>query len=251
MLKFAASVTTMFGEAELLDRFELAAQAGFRAVEIQAPYGESAAALSERARSHSVEVVLINMPVAVGAIPGREQEFRDGFQRALPYVAALGHPQLHCLAGVTDHPDAKDTFIENLKWAAEQVRKLDIRLLIEPLNTQDNPGYFLNGSAQGRRIVDDVGAQNLRLQYDLYHMQIMEGFLAETIRAQADVIGHIQISGVPGRHEPDAQQEINFPYLFDVIEEVGYKGWVGCEYRPRAETLDGLAWAQPYGIVPA
>jgi hydroxypyruvate isomerase len=248
MLKFAASVTTMFGETELLDRFELAARAGFRAVEIQAPYGESAEALADRAASHNVDVVLINMPVAVGAVPGMGAEFREGFQRSLRYVEALGNPQLHCLAGVTDHPDAEDTFVENLRWAVAEARARNVRLLIEPLNTQDNPGYFLTGSAQGRRIVDRVGAETLRLQYDLYHMQIMEGSLAETIRAQADVIGHIQISGVPGRHEPDAQQEINFPYLFDVIEETGYEGWVGCEYRPRASTFEGLAWAKPYGL---
>lgn len=238
----------MFGEAALLDRFVLVAAAGFRAVEIQAPYSEPASSLAERIQDANLQAVLINTPVALAAVPGEERAFRKGMQHAIEYAIALGCEQIHCLAGRTDDPAAESTFIRNLRWAADQAVAHGVRLLLEPLNTVDNPGYFLTGSAQARRIIDQVERDNVRLQCDFYHLQIMEGHLAETLTAQFDVIGHIQISGVPGRNEPDALQEINYPFLLSLIDQLGFDGWVGCEYRPRGDTLAGLDWALPYGV---
>ena len=248
MPRLAASVAMMFNEWDLLDRFEQAARVGFEGVEIQAPYRESPQDIADRVRQNNLVATLMNVPVAAGAIPGREQEYRDGLSRAFEYAEAAGCGQLHCLAGATDDARAEDTFVANLEWASEQARPLGIRLLLEPLNTQDNPGYFLTGSAQARRIIERADADNVFLQYDFYHMQIMEGYLAETVRANLDIISHFQIGGVPGRHEPDGTQEINYPYLFGVIDEIGFEGWVGCEYRPAGETIAGLEWARPYGI---
>lgn len=248
MPNLAASVSWMFQEAELLDRFALAAEAGFRAVEIQAPYSESASALAERARDAGLTVALINTPVALAAVPGEQSEFQAGIAKALQYAEALECKQIHCLAGRTDHPDAEDTFVEHVRWAADRAARQGARIMLEPLNTIDNPGYFLTSSAQAVRIIERVDRDNVRVQYDCYHMQIMEGNLAETIRSRFDVIGHFQISGVPGRYEPDGEQEINYPYVLSLIDELGCEGWVGCEYRPRGDTLEGLGWARPYGI---
>jgi hydroxypyruvate isomerase len=248
MPKLAASVSWLYQEVDLLDRFELAARAGFRAVEIQQPYSEPASAIARELARHDLSAELLNLPAALAAIPGRESEFREALTRALEYADATGCPRLHCLAGRSDDPAAEATFIANLNRAATHVDRLGVRLMLEPLNTRDNPGYFLTGSAQARRIIDQVDGDHVALQFDFYHIQIMEGSLAETMRAQAEVIDHFQISGVPGRNEPDAQQEINYPYLLDLIDESPYEGWVGCEYRPRAGTVEGLGWARPYGI---
>ena len=248
MPKFAASVAMMFNEWDLLDRFEQAAGLGFQGVEIQAPYSESVSDIADRVCRHNLFATLMNVPVAAGAIPGQEDEYRDGLLRAFEYADAAGCGQIHCLTGCTDDSRGEMTFVENLKWASKRARPLGIRLLLEPLNTQDNPGYFLTGSAQTRRIIDLVGEDNVFLQYDFYHMQIMEGDLAETVRANRDIISHFQIGGVPGRHEPDDTQEINYPYLFSVIDDLGFEGWVGCEYWPSGETVAGLSWACPYGI---
>lgn len=239
----------MFQEASLLDRFALAAQVGFKAVEIQAPYSEPASLLAERVREANLEAVLINTPVALAAVPGEEPAFRSGMARALHYATALGCRQIHCLAGRTDDPAADSTFVENVRWAADEAAAHGVRMLLEPLNTVDNPGYFLNGSAQARRIIEQVERDNVRLQCDFYHLQIMEGHLADTLTGQFELIGHVQISGVPGRNEPDDRQEINYPFLLSMIDELGFDGWVGCEYRPRAGTLEGLNWARPYGLM--
>ena len=239
----------MFNEVALPERFAKAAASGFRAVEIQAPYSETAGRLAECIADAGLQVALINMPVAVGAIPGEEQVFRDGLAKALSYAEALECGRIHCLAGRTDDLEAETTFIDNVRWAADEAAARGVQLMLEPLNTVDNPGYFLTGSAQARRIIEQVGRENVQMQYDIYHMQIMEGRLADSIAAHFDLIGHIQISGVPGRNEPDDQQEINYPFLLSKIDELGYDGWVGCEYRPRAGTLAGLSWAWPYGIV--
>ena len=247
MPRFAASVAMMFNEFELLDRFEQAARLGFEGVEIQAPYGESKEDIAARVGQHNLAATLMNVAPGVGAIPGSEAEYRAGLTRAFEYAEAAGCGQLHCLAGRTDDPRAEATFVSNLRWASDNAPP-GVRLLLEPLNTQDNPGYFLTGSAQARRIIDLVGTGNVFLQYDFYHMQIMEGYLAETVKANIDIISHFQIGGVPGRHEPDHTQEINCPYLFDGIDEFGFEGWVGCEYRPAGGTVEGLAWARPYGI---
>ncbi len=238
----------MFQEAALPDRFALAAAVGFRAVEIQAPYSEPAELLAARIQAAQLEAVLINTPVALAAIPGEEHAFRAGMETALEYARTLNCRQIHCLAGRTNDLAAESTFVENVRWAADQAASQDVRIMLEPLNTIDNPGYFLTSSVQTRRIIDHVARPNVRMQYDCYHMQIMEGRLADTIAAQLEVIGHVQISGVPGRFEPDAEQEINYPYILSMLDELGFDGWVGCEYRPRAGTLAGLEWARPYGI---
>ena len=242
----------MFQEAALLDRFALAAAAGFRAVEIQAPYSEPAPRLAERIRAAELKAVLLNTPVALAAVPGEERAFRAGLETALEYAVELDCEQIHCLAGRTDDPAANSTaertFVDNVRWAADKAAAPGVRIMLEPLNTVDNPGYFLTSSTQARRIIDQVGRPNVRLQYDCYHMQIMEGNLADTIAAQFDMIGHVQISGVPGRYEPDARQEINYPFILSLLDELGFDGWVGCEYRPRAGTLAGLDWARSYGI---
>ena len=248
MPRLAASVERMFREVPLLARFERAAAAGFRGVEVQSPYGESPEDITEGLRRHGLEAVLMNVLPGVAAMPGREEEFRAALTRALAYADAAGCRLLHCLAGRTDDPQAETTFVANLKWASAEARPAGVRLLIEPLNTRDNPGYFLTGTAQARRILDQVASDNVLLQYDCYHMQIMEGGLARTIEANLDAIAHIQIAGVPGRHEPDAAQEVNYADLLDRLDRLGYTGWVGCEYDPRAGTVEGLGWARRYGI---
>ncbi len=248
MPKLAASVAMMFNEVELLDRFGQAAALGFQGVEIQAPYGESKEDIAAQVRQHNLTPALMNLPVAVAAIPGEEAAFREALTRALDYANEAGCKQLHCLAGRTSDPAAEATFVSNLRWGAEQARPHGVRLLLEPLNTQDNPGYFLTHSYQARDIIEQVGADNVRLQYDFYHMQIMEGYLAETVRENLDIISHFQIGGVPGRNEPDETQEINYSYLLEFVDDLGFDGWIGCEYRPRAGTAEGLGWAAPYGI---
>ena len=251
MPKLSANLSMMFREVDMLDRFGAAARVGFTGVEVQSPYAHTTAEIAAACRDGGVEAVLFNTPSAVGAVPGREAEFDQGVERALEYCRAAGCRQVHCLAGTTGDDRAGDTFAANLRRASAAARRLGVRLLIEPLNTRDMPGYFLTRTADARRILDRVGEDNVLLQYDVYHMQIMEGFLAETIRANFDVIGHVQVAGVPGRREPDAAQEVHYPYLFGVLDELGYEGWVGCEYRPAAGTLAGLGWARPYGIEPA
>lgn len=251
MPKLAANFSMMFQEVDMLDRFGVAARIGFTGAEIQNPYGQTSAEVAQAYRDNNLDAVLFNMPLAVGAIPGREADFETGFARALEYCQAAGCRQVHCLAGCTDDARAEATLVTNLRRASPEARGLGVRLLLEPLNIQDNPGYFLTRSAQARRIIDLVREDNVFLQYDIYHMQIMEGYLAETIKANLDIISHIQIAGVPGRREPDDAQEINYPYLFDVLDDGGYDRWVACEYRPLGDTLAGLKWAHRYGIDPS
>ena len=251
MPKLAANFSMMFREVDMLDRFGLAARVGFTGAEIQSPYEHTADEIAAAYRESGLDAVLFNLPAMVGAVPGREAEFDQGVARALEYCRAAGCRQVHCLAGVTDDAQAEATFVANLRRASAAARPAGVRLLLEPLNTYDMPGYFLTHTADARRIIDRVGEDNVFLQYDVYHMQIMEGFLAETIKANLDVISHIQIAGVPGRHEPDGSQEVHYPYLFDVLDELGYERWVACEYRPVGDTLAGLDWAHPHGIDPA
>ena len=251
MPKLAANFSMMFHEVEMLDRFGVAARVGFTGAEIQSPYEHTAAEIAGAYRDSGLEAVLFNLPSMVGAVPGHEAEFDRGVARALDYCRATGCRQVHCLAGTTDDARAEATFVANLRRASAAVRPLGVRLLLEPLNTRDMPGYFLTRTADARRVIDRVGEDNVFLQYDIYHMQIMEGRLAETIKANLDVISHIQIAGVPGRHEPDTSQEVHYPFLFDVLDGLGYERWVACEYRPAGGTLAGLEWARPYGIDPA
>jgi 2-dehydrotetronate isomerase len=252
MPKFSANLSFLFTEFPFLDRFAAAAAAGFRAVEFAFPYDGPAAAIAARLKEHRLTQALFNTPPGdlakgergLAALPGREADFRASLDRALDYAAALSCPRLHVMAGVGGE-DA--TFIANLREAAPRAAAAGVTLLIEPINTGDMPGYFLNTSTHALRIIDAVGSAQVKLQLDLYHCQIMEGGLAAHIRALAGRYAHIQIAGVPDRREPD-RGEVNFPYLFDQLDAVGYDGWIGCEYRPAAGTLAGLGWAKRWGI---
>lgn len=260
MPRFAANLSMMFTELDFLDRFQAAANCGFQGVEFLFPYDWPAGELAKRLLGNGLTQALFNLPpgdLAAGdrglaAVPGREQEFRDGVERALEYAETLRCRQLHVMAGLVageaDRPAAHACFVGNLAWAAERAGESGVRALIEPINTlHDMPGYFLSTTAQARAVMAEVDHPNLFLQCDLYHVQIMNGNLAETITENLPRIRHFQIAGVPGRHEPDTG-EINYPYLFSLIDSLGYDGWIGCEYRPAGATADGLAWAFDYGI---
>lgn len=257
MPKFNANLTLMFNEVDFLDRFAAASTAGFKGVEFLFPYDFEVGELTARLRDNGLVQVLHNLPPGdwvagergIAILPGREEEFRAGVDKAIAYATKLGAPQLNCLAGITpadaDPARLKDVFVENLAWAAGRFKAEGIKLLIEPINTRDMPGFYLNHTKQAADIIAETGSDNLFIQYDVYHMQIMEGDLAPTIAAYLDRIPHIQISDTPGRHEPGTG-EINYPFLFGHIDKLGYQGWIGCEYKPAGNTLDGLGWLQPY-----
>jgi hydroxypyruvate isomerase len=250
MPRFSANIGFMFNEVPFVDRYAAAAQAGFRGIECPFPYEVPPAELAQFLPRHGVQQVLCNLPPnGMAAIPGQEEAFAAGLGRALTYARALDCPRLHAMAGAPpaemNRADCEAVYVRNLKWAAETLQPHGVRLLIEPINTTGMPGYFLHTAAQARRIMDQVGHDNLFLQLDLYHCQIMTGNLSETIKTHLEVIDHFQIAGHPGRHEPDIG-EINYPYLFDLIDDLGYTGWVGCEYRPRADTVAGLIWLRPF-----
>lgn len=256
MPKFAANLSTLFTELPFLERFAAAASAGFAAVEFQLPYDVPAEDIARRAAAYHLPVVLFNAPygdVAAGergvaALPGRAAEFQANLEHALAYARVLRCPHLHVLAGnVLASPETEETFIANFRAGAGLARAAGVTLLIEPLNAADNPGYFLRTTAQAVTLIDRIGRDNVKLQFDLYHCQITEGDLATHARRLFGRYGHVQIAGVPGRHEPD-RGEINYPYLFDLLDELGYDGHVGCEYRPAAGTLVGLGWAARWGI---
>jgi len=257
MPRFCANISMLFKELEFPERFEAAAQAGFKAVEIQFPYGWSKSQLGEIARHAGVEVVLINIPAGdsekgdrgLGCLPGRVAEFREGVAKAIEYSRALGCKQMNCLAGVTP-PDVQvaklhETYVWNLRYAAVELARHGMTLLVEPINTQTVPGFYLNNSAQALALMDEVGAANLKLQYDLFHMRMMGDDLAKTLEANLARIGHMQFADVPGRHEPGTG-EIDFPRLFDLVDRLGYQGWIGAEYVPAGKTEDGLAWVKKY-----
>src|SRR5712691_10833915 len=243
MPRFSANISMLFPEVELPERFEAAARAGFKAVEIQIPYGWSKGQLGEVARRAGVEVVLINIPA------GDPDKGDGGIARAIDYARALGCKQMNCLAGVAppgiDGAILRGTCVSNLRYAAGELARAGMTLLIEPINTRSVPGFYLNRSAQALALMDEAGAANLKLQYDLYHMRIMGDDLVKTIEAHLDRIGHIQVADVPHRHEPGTG-EIDFPFLFERIDRLGYKGWIGAEYVPAGKTEDGLAWVKKY-----
>jgi hydroxypyruvate isomerase len=257
MPRFAANLSMMFQEHAFLDRFAVAKAAGFEAVEFLFPYAFPANEIAARLRDNGLTQPLFNLPPGdwdrgergFAALPGREAEFATALDNALDYATTLDCRQLHCMAGIppagVDRAACRATFVANLRRAAETAATRGITLLVEPINTRDIPGYFLNYQPDGRAIIEEVGAPNLRLQLDLYHCQIMEGDLAAHIREFLPVTGHVQIAGVPERHEPDVG-ELNYSYLFDLLDSLGYAGWVGCEYRPRGRTEDGLGWFAPY-----
>ena len=255
MPRFAANLTMLFTEHPFLDRFERAAQAGFAAVEFLFPYAYAAGDIKDRLDANRLTLVLHNLPAGdwdagergVACLPGREDEFRAGVAQAIAYAKTLGVTQLNCLAGKApvgaDESVLRATFVANLKYAAAALKDAGLRLLVEPINTYDIPGFFLSRTRQALEILDDVGADNLFVQYDIYHAQRMEGELAATLQQHLARIGHIQLADNPGRHEPGTG-EINYPFLFDLLDRLGYAGWIGCEYKPAASTEAGLGWRQ-------
>jgi len=257
--KFAANLSFIFQEVGFLDRFAAAAQCGFKAVEYLGAYDERPETVAARLEQNGLTQALFNMPPGnwaagergLAALPGREAEFRAGVETALVYAKATKCRLLHAMAGLVpeghDRDEARRAYLANLRHAAERLAPEGVTVIIEPINTRDIPGYFLNTTTQAMAVIDEVGHPNLQLQLDLYHVQIMEGDLAHRIRALAGRYPHIQIAGNPGRHEPDIG-EIHYPFLFDLLDELGYAGWIGCEYRPRTETRAGLGWAREYGI---
>jgi hydroxypyruvate isomerase len=255
MPKFAANLSMLYADAPFLDRFALAHASGFDAVEFLFPYACEAEQLRERLRRYQLKLVLFNLPCGdwnagdrgMACDPRRIEEFRAGVQSALDYARELDVTQLHCMAGKLPaglEPErAHATYVDNLRYAAAQLAPHGIKLLIEPINYYDIPGYFLNHSKQALDIIAETGSPNLFLQYDIYHMQRMEGELSNTIRANLPMIKHMQIADTPGRHEPGTG-EINYRHLFRFIDEIGYDGWLGCEYNPAAGTDAGLGWRQ-------
>ena len=253
MPRFAANLTMLFTEVPFLDRFELAAKAGFKAVEFLFPYAFAAADIRARLDANQLALVLHNLPAGdwekgergIACLPGREEEFRAGVGRAIEYATALGAPQLNCLAGKApaqaEPALLRATLVANLKFAAAELGKAGLRLLIEPINNFDIPGFYLSHTAQAIGILDEVGAANAFVQYDIYHAQRMEGELAATMQKQLARIGHIQLADNPGRNEPGTG-EINYPFLFAHLDRIGYRGWIGCEYKPASNTQAGLGW---------
>ncbi len=255
MPRFAANLTMLFNEVPFLDRFERAAQAGFKAVEFLFPYACSADDIRQRLDSHGLKLVLHNLPAGdweagergIACHPDRVDEFRAGVAQGMTYARTLGVGQLNCLAGKAP-PGVSDamlrqTFVANLRYAAAEFKKAGLKLLIEPINTFDIPGFYLNRTAQAVAILDEAGADNAFVQYDIYHAQRMEGELAATVQKYLSRIGHIQLADNPGRNEPGSG-EINYSFLFAHLDRIGYGGWIGCEYKPASTTEAGLGWRQ-------
>ena len=255
MPKFAANLTMLFTELPFMDRFEAAAKAGFEAVEYLFPYAFDKKELAAALRANGLEQVLHNLPAGnwdggergIACHPDRVSEFKEGVGRAIDYATALGCPRHNCLAGKLPVgaalQDAHPTLVDNLRFAARELEGAGIRLVIEPINSFDIPGFFLTRTDQALALLDEVGSSNLKVQYDIYHAQRMEGELGNTLSRHIARIGHIQLADNPGRGEPGTG-EINYAWLFRHIDAIGYTGWIGCEYKPRASTAEGLGWRQ-------
>lgn len=257
MPRFAANLSMLFTEQPFLERFKAASEAGFGAVEFMFPYEFSARDIAAALKDNGLELVLHNLPAGdwargdrgVACQPDRVAEFRDGVMKAIDYAQALGCPTLNCLAGLLPSgvpaEKARGVLVENLQYAAKKLAAANIGLLLEPVNSRDIPGFFVDRPSLGLSILAAAGVKNLKLQYDVYHAQVMEGDLVNTIEREFDRIGHIQVADNPARHEPGTG-EINYPFVFRRIDELGYKGWIGCEYKPLAATKAGLSWLRPY-----
>ena len=257
MPKLAANLSMMFNEVDFMTRFRVAAEAGFKGVEYLFPYDYPAGDILAELEKHGLTQVLHNLPAGdwdtgergIACLPDRVDEFKDGVIQGIEYATTLGCTQINCLAGVrpdnVDHDTAHDTLVDNLRFAAGELQKANISLLIEAINTRDIPGFYITTTDQAKSIINNVGSQNLRLQYDIYHMQIMEGDLIPTIEQNLDLIQHIQLADNPGRNEPGTG-EINYPNVLSAVDSMGYNGWIGCEYKPKTTTIDGLVWASRY-----
>ncbi len=257
MPRFAANLTMLFNEAPFPDRFAAAAAAGFAAVEFLFPYEYDKTTLAGLLKTHSLALALHNVPAGdwakgergIACHPERVAEFRAGIALAIDYATALGCPRLNTLAGILPQgvsaDAARETLVANLRYAAPRLADAGLELLLEPVNSKDIPGFFIDRTQPALDVIAEVGAPNLKLQFDIYHAQVMEGDVARTIEREFARIGHLQIADNPGRHEPGTG-ELNFPYLFRRIDELGYAGWIGCEYKPKASTKAGLSWLDAY-----
>ncbi len=257
MPRFAANLSMMYQEHDFLDRFGAAAKDGFKGVEFLFPYAYPAADIRARLSANGLTQALFNGPPGdwdagergLAALPGREAEFRKSVDSALEYARVLGSERVHLMAGLIrpgeDRARHRATYVRNLDYAARQAATAGVTVVIEPINTRDIPGFFLNRQDEAHAVCAEIGAANLKVQMDFYHCQIVEGDLAMKLRKYVAGVGHVQIAGVPERHEPDLG-EINYPYLFRLLDELGYGGWVGCEYRPKAGTSAGLGWLRPW-----
>lgn len=257
MPKFSANLTFLYQDLPFLDRFAAAARDGFGAVEYLGPYAETKQAVAAALKASGLEQALFNVPSGdwaggergLGCLPDRVAEFRDGIGLALDYAAVLGCRRLNVLAGLrpkdADPAALEATFVDNLKFAAEKAKAAGVRLVMEPINTRDMPGFYLTTTAEAERILAKVNSDNLFIQYDFYHMQIMQGDLIPTFTRLKDRIGHVQIADTPGRNEPGTG-EINYGFVLSELDRLGYDGWVGCEYKPKAGTSAGLGWMKPY-----
>lgn len=253
MPRFAANLSMLYGEHEFLDRFGAAAQDGFTGVEYLFPYDFPKEALAERLKQYNLTQVLHNLPAGdwgagergIGCLPDRVDEFREGVAKAIDYAAALECRQVNCLAGIAPanvpEEEVRDTFIRNLKYAADELAKAGIKLLVEAVNTRDIPGFHLSRSTDAAAVLAAVDSDNLFIQFDFYHTQVMEGDLTPKFKLLKERIAHVQIADTPGRNEPGTG-EINYDFLFKMLDQEGYAGWVGCEYRPRTRTREGLGW---------
>jgi hydroxypyruvate isomerase len=257
MPKFAANLTMLFNEVDFLDRFKAAAEAGFRGVEYLFPYAYPKEQLVELLSLNGLTQVLHNLPAGdwaggergIAVLPDRIGEFQDGVGKAIEYATALGCKQVNCLSGIApagvDADKLRETFVSNIRFAAQQLQNHGIKLLVEAINTFDIPGFYVSRTQQTLDLIDAAGTENIFVQYDIYHMQRMEGELAATIKKNLPRIAHMQLADNPARNEPGTG-EINYPFLFDYIDKLGYDGWIGCEYKPAAKTTDGLGWVKPY-----
>ncbi|MGI3452119.1 hydroxypyruvate isomerase [Citrobacter arsenatis] len=257
MLRFSANLSMLFLEYSFLERFDKAAQSGFRGVEFMFPYDYDIDVLKEKLQTNQLEHTLHNLPAGdwaagergIACIPGREEEFRDGVAAAVRYAKELGNKKINCLVGKTpagfSDEQIQQTLVENLRYAANMLAQEDILLLIEPINHFDMPGFHLTGTQQALALIDSVGCNNIKIQYDIYHMQRMEGELTQTMTTWANKIGHLQIADNPRRGEPGTG-EINYDFIFKFIDKSGYDGWVGCEYKPLTTTEAGLSWINQY-----
>ncbi|WAW11208.1 hydroxypyruvate isomerase [Oxalobacter vibrioformis] len=259
MPKLSANLSMLFTEVPFMERFDAAAKAGFKGVECQFPYAFDMEQIAERLKSNQLEMVLFNLPAGdweggdrgIAANPNRVSEFRDGVEKAIEAGKTLGVKQINCLGGIAPHgvPEARiyKTFVDNLAFAAGELKNAGIRLLVEPVNNLDVPGAYLSYTQKAIDMIRDAGSDNVFLQLDIYHMQRMEGELANTIKANIAMIRHMQLADSPGRHEPGTG-EINYRFLFSFIDELGYDGWIGCEYRPKTTTTEGLGWIKAHGV---
>ncbi|MEX5685742.1 MULTISPECIES: hydroxypyruvate isomerase [Pseudomonas] len=260
MPRFAANLSMLFTEQDFLARFEAAAKAGFSGVEYLFPYEFGSAEIKARLDANGLTQVLFNLPAGdwgqgergIACHPDRVEEFRAGVDLAIEYAKVLGNTQVNCLAGITpadaDAATVRQTFVDNLKYASARLEAAGIRLVMEMINTRDIPRFFLNTTAQALEIREQVGSANLFLQYDIYHMQIMEGDLARTLEEQLALINHVQLADNPGRHEPGTG-EINYRFLFEHLDRIGYNGWIGCEYKPLTTTEAGLGWLKTHNAL--